>query len=72
MCVLVALCVCAFVLSARGCCVSALLFSYELYVSPKFYLSRSHASSAERVRFCSALVMYSKELAVIGLGCYLY
>ena len=69
---LVRMCVC---LSVLGCCVSlrgAGLSWYELYVSPKVHLYRSHASSAERVRFCSALVVYPKELATRALGCNLY
>ena len=62
-------------LSVRGCCVSlrgAWLFLCKLYVSPKVYLYRSHASSAERVRFCSAFVVHPKELAARALGCNLY
>ena len=61
---LVRMCAC---LSALGCCVSlrdAWLSLYKLYVSPKAHLYRSHASSAKRVRFCSALAVYPKELAV--------
>ena len=57
---LVQICIC---LSVRGCCVSlrdAWLSLYKLYVSPKVHLYRSHASSAERVRFRSALVVYPK------------
>ena len=68
----VRMCVC---LSMLGCCVSlrgAWLSLYKLYVSPKVHLYRSHASSAERVRFCSALVVYTKELAARALGCNLY
>ena len=62
-------------LSVLGCCVSlrgAWLSLYKLYVSPKVHLYRSRASSAERVRFCSALVVYPKELAARALGCNLY
>ena len=62
-------------LSVCGCCVSlrcAGLSLHKLYVSPKVYLYRSHASSAECVRFCSALVVYPKELTVLALGRYLY
>ena len=62
-------------LSVHGCCVSlqgAWLSLYKLYVSPKFHLYRSNASSAERVRFFSALMVYPKELAVRALGCNLY
>ena len=69
---LLRVCVC---LSVRGCCVSlrgAWLSLYKSYVSPKVHLYRSHASSAERVRFCSALVVYPKELAARALGCNLY
>ena len=69
---LVRVCICFLVL---GCCVSlrgARLSLYELYNSPKVHLYRSHASSAERVRFCSALVVYPKELAARALGCNLY
>ena len=69
---LVRMCVCLLVF---GCCVSmrgAWLSLYELYISPKVHLYRSHASSAERVRFCSALVVYPKELAARALGCILY
>ena len=69
---LVRMCVC---LSVLGCCVSlrdAWLSLYKLYVSPKVHLYRSHASSAERVRFFSALLVYPKELAARALGCNLY
>ena len=62
-------------LSVLGCCVflrGAWLSFYKLYVSPKVHLYRSHAFSAERVRFCSALVAYPKELAARALGCNLY
>ena len=62
-------------LSVLGCCVSlrgASLSLYKLYVSPKVHLYRSYASSAERVRFCSALVVYPKELAARALGCNLH
>ena len=62
-------------LSVRECCVSprcAWLSLYKLYVSPKVHRFRFHVSSAERVRFCSALVMYPKELAVLALGRNLY
>ena len=49
----VRMCVC---LSVLGCCVSlqgAWLSLYKLYVSPKVHLYRSHASSAECVRFAT-------------------
>ena len=62
-------------LSVLGCCVSlrgAWLSLYKLYVPLKIHLYRSHASSAERVRLCSALVVYPKELAARDLGCNLY
>ena len=62
-------------LSVLGCCVclrGAWLSLYKLYVSPKVHLYHSPASSAERVRFCSALVVYPKELAARALGCNLY
>ena len=52
--------------------VYAWLSLYKLYVPPKVHLYRSHASFAERVRFCSALMVYPKELAVRALGCNLY
>ena len=69
---LVRMCVCLLVL---GCYVSqrgAWLSLYKSYVSPKVHLYRSHASSAECVRFCSALAVYLKELAARALGCNLY
>ena len=69
---LVRMCVC---LSVLGGCVSlrgAWLSLYKLYVSPKVHFYRSHASSAERVRFCSALVVYPEELAARALGYNLY
>ena len=69
---LVRMCVC---LSVLGCCVSlrgAWLPLYKLYISLKVHLYRSHTSSAKRVRFCSALVVYLKELAARALGCNLY
>ena len=69
---LVRMCVC---LSVCRCCVSvrgAWLSLYKMYVSPKFHLYRSHASSAERERFCFALVVYPKELTARALGCNFY
>ena len=59
-CVLIALCVCALVYRCEGV---AYLFGVRgclriVLCSPKVYLHRSHASSAKRVRFCSALVVH--------------
>ena len=67
-------CMCVRLL-VRGCYVSlrgAWLSLYKLHVSPKVHFYRSHTYSAERVRFYSALVVYSKELAVLALGCKLH
>ena len=50
-------------LSVRGCCAflwCSWLSSYN-YISPKVYLYRPPTSSAESVRFRSALVVYSKN-----------
>ena len=69
---LVRMCIC---LSVCGCYVplrGAWLLLYKLYVSLKAHLYRSHASSVERVWFCSALVVYPKELVARDLGCNLY
>ena len=50
-------------LSVRGCCVSlwfSWLSSYS-YISPEVFIHRRPTSSAEGVRFRSALVMHSKN-----------
>ena len=58
-------------LSGRGCCCASLWCSWSSpsnYVSPEVYLYRPPASSAESVRFRSALVVHSKNWISSPLG----